>query len=60
MKTFEECQITGYKLLKQCNYYNDKIIVDEELFNESCLESKKLGSLYVFLIIAIIFTIIFS
>ena len=53
LKTIHECQNTGYKILKQCVLKDDKEIIEETLFNESCLESRKISSFYLMFFISI-------
>lgn len=55
LKNMPECQQTGYKTLKHCSYYDEnKKLVDEYYFKESCKEYMKINSVYWFLIICII------
>ena len=54
LKNYFECQATGYKLIKNCRYYDESKLMDEEFYNEPCLENRKLNSVYVFLIICIV------
>jgi hypothetical protein len=54
LKNYFECQITGYKIIKHCRYYDETKLMDEEFYNEPCLENRKLNSVYVFLIICFV------
>jgi len=58
LKTIQECQSTGYKILKNCIIKDNQEIIEENLFNESCLESRKISSIYILLIISILVVII--
>ena len=58
LKTIQECQNTGYKILKLCTVKDNDQIIEENLFNESCLESKKISSIYIMLILSIIVVIV--
>lgn len=53
LKFNNECQNTGFKLIKLCSFYDEHKLIDEEYYNESC-NRNKMNTVYTFLIICLI------
>lgn len=60
LKNLEECQITGYKLIKHCILYNELKAQDEYYKNEHCNEKSRINSVYYFLFFNLVLLIISS
>jgi hypothetical protein len=54
IRTSSECQTTGYKQLKHCNFYDDVKLVDEVYVSEPCVENIKINSVYVLFVVCVI------
>lgn len=58
IRSASECQNTGYKQLKHCNYYDDLNLIDELYISEPCSENMKINSVYVLLAVCLVLGVI--
>ena len=58
LKNLEECQVTGYKLIKHCILYNDIKAQDEYYQNEHCNEISRINTVFYFLFLNLFLLII--
>ena len=52
-----ECQETGYKQLKHCNFYDDVKLVDEIYYSEQCSENMKINSVLILFVVSLVLSI---
>ena len=56
LKSLQECQSTGFKLLKYCTFLDENKNIENTYYSEPCFDGK-ISSIYIFLICSIIITI---